>query len=533
MDLHSGSVYSASVTAERGIITAIRKLNSSSGPYIIPGFIDAHIHIESSMLPPSEFARLAVTHGTVATVSDPHEIGNVLGIEGVEFMIKNSQLVPFKCFFGAPSCVPATSFETAGASIDSKGIDYLLSKTEINYLAEMMNWPGVLNQDPVVMEKISIARTHHKPVDGHAPGLKGEAAKLYVAAGISTDHECFTLEEALEKLKLGMHIIIREGSAARNFDSLIPLLPRYVDQVMFCSDDLHPDRLAEGHINLLAKRAVTYGIDPLIVLRAACFNPVQHYGLTVGQLREGDSADFVLVNNLQEFQALEVFIQGNQVAQNGQTLIPRQSAVAPNNFATGVKKPSELAVKAGGSKIRVIVAADGQLVTEQEIVPARIVEGLAVTDVSRDILKMVVVNRYRDSAPAVAFVKNFGLKEGAIASSVAHDSHNIIAVGVDDQSICDAINEIVNYGGGIAAIATADKQVLPLPIAGLMSPEDGYRVSQKYSAIDLMAKSMGSRLQAPFMTLSFMSLLVIPRLKLSDLGLFDGETFEFVSLFER
>ena len=330
VDLNNGSVYSASVTIEQGRITAIRKLRSSSGPFIIPGFVDAHIHIESSMLPPAEFARLAVTHGTVATVSDPHEIGNVLGIEGVEFMIDNCNQVNFKCYFGAPSCVPATTFETAGAAIDSKGIKHLLSKPEIKYLAEMMNWPGVLSADTEVLEKISIARSYQKPVDGHAPGLMGKAAKNYAAAGISTDHECFTLEEALGKLELGMHIIIREGSAARNFEALIPLLPEYADKVMFCSDDLHPDKLVNGHINLLVKRAVARGIDPLVVLRAACLNPVLHYGLNVGLLREGDPADLVLVDDLENFQALEVFIEGQQVAQNGRTLLPRQIPATPN-----------------------------------------------------------------------------------------------------------------------------------------------------------------------------------------------------------
>lgn len=532
MDLNIGSVYAAAISIEQGRIIEIKKLKRSAGAFIIPGFIDAHVHIESSMLPPAEFARIAVCHGTVATVSDPHEIGNVLGIEGVEFMIDNSKQVNFKCYFGAPSCVPATSFETAGAVIDSKGLDYLLAKQEIKYLAEMMNWPGVLNDDPEVLEKISIAHGHHKPVDGHAPGLMGEAAKIYAAAGISTDHECFTLEEALEKLKLGMHILIREGSAARNFESLIPLLPEYADKVMFCSDDLHPDKLVKGHINLLAKRAVAHGIDPLIVLRVACLNPVLHYGLEVGQLREGDPADLVLVEDLRDFRALEVWIEGARVAQHGQSLLARQSSATPNNFATNLKNSSEIQVKAQAGKLRVIVAEDGQLVTGQELVSARIVDDLVVTDPARDILKIVVVNRYRNSPPTLAFVKNFGLKQGAIASSVAHDSHNIIAVGVDDHSICAAINEIVRHGGGISAITDEETKILPLPIAGLMSVEDGYVVSEKYTAIDDMAKSMGSYLEAPFMTLSFMALLVIPSLKLSDLGLFDGETFEFVSLFE-
>jgi adenine deaminase len=532
VDMDRGSVYPASITVEQGRISTIKKLKSSSGPYIVPGFIDAHIHVESSMLPPAEFGRLAVTHGTVAVVSDPHEIGNVLGVKGVEYMIANSKQVDLKFYFGAPSCVPATDFETAGAEIDGKGVDYLLAKPEIHYLAEMMNWPGVIARHPMVMEKIGIAQRYQKPVDGHAPGLTGIAVKKYVEAGISTDHECYTLEEALEKLNQGMHIIIREGSAARNFDTLIPLLPKYADKVMFCSDDLHPDKLIKGHINLLVKRAVSFGIDPLIALQAACVNPVNHYALNVGLLKQGDPADLLLVDDLENFEVLEVYIQGKQVARNGKTLIDRQTSTAPNKFFAHMKDPSSIQVKAKGNQIRVICAEDGQLVTGEEVMPARIEGNMVVSDPSRDILKIVVVNRYQDAIPAVAFVKNFGLKHGAIASSVAHDSHNIIAVGVDDESICSAINEIIGHGGGVVAVDHTRTEALSLPIAGLMSTEDGYVVSEKYQAIDAMAKSLGSQLEAPFMTLSFMALLVIPSLKLSDLGLFNGEAFQFVPLFQ-
>ena len=532
VDIVRGSVYAASVTIEQGRISSIKPLKSSSGPYIIPGFIDAHIHVESSMLPPAEFGRLAVTHGTVAVVSDPHEIGNVLGIQGIEYMIANGKQVDLKFYFGAPSCVPATEFETAGAAIDGKGVDYLLAKPEIHYLAEMMNWPGVIARHPTVMEKVRNAQRYQKPIDGHAPGLTGIAAQKYADAGISTDHECFTLEEALDKLNQGMHIIIREGSAARNFDTLIPLLPEYADKVMFCSDDLHPDKLVKGHINLLVRRAVSFGIDPLIALQAACVNPVNHYALNVGLLQPGDPADLLLVDDLKNFEVLEVYIQGKQVARNGKTLINRQNSTAPNKFFARMKDPSSIEVKAKGNQIRVICAEDGQLVTGEEIMPARIERNLVVSDPSRDILKMVVVNRYQEATPAVAFVKNFGFRHGAIASSVAHDSHNIIAVGVDDDSICIAINEIIRHGGGVVAVDSNRTEALPLPIAGLMSTEDGYVVSEKYQAIDAMAKSMGSQLEAPFMTLSFMALLVIPSLKLSDLGLFDGEAFQFVPLFQ-
>jgi len=532
VDVDAGSIYAGSITVDQGKITQIRKLKASNGPFLIPGFIDAHVHIESSMLVPSEFARLAVVHGTVATVSDPHEIGNVLGADGVYFMIENSKKVNFKCYFGAPSCVPATPYETSGATIDSDNIDLLLSNPDIKYLAEMMNWPGVLNADKEVMRKIQLAHKFQKPVDGHAPGLRGEDARLYAAAGITTDHECFTLEEALDKLAGGMHIIIREGSAARNFDALIPLLPKYADKVMFCSDDKHPDSLLSGHINLLASRSVAIGIEPLMVLKVTCQNPVRHYGLDVGLLKEGDPADFLVVSDLKEFKVMETYINGQLVCKHGQSLISSVKSEYANNFHTDLKKSEDFQLKAAGKAVRVIVPEDGQLVTTEKIMPVNEVNGLALSDINRDLLKIVVVNRYYDAPPAIAFVQNFGLKEGAIASSVAHDSHNIIAVGVDDHSICEAVNEIISHKGGVVAVSGARKEALQLPVAGLMSPDDGYWVAEKYIAVDAMAKSLGCKLEAPFMTLSFMALLVIPELKLSDRGLFNGNTFEFVSLFE-
>lgn len=532
VDLINGSVVAATLTVAHGIIQKITKQQYNSGPYIIPGFIDSHVHIESSMLVPSEFARLAVCHGTVATVSDPHEIANVLGVEGVEFMIKNSKQVNFKCFFGAPSCVPATSFETSGAEITSDDIDYLLSNPEVHYLAEMMNWPAVLNGDVQVLEKIRLAAIHKKPVDGHAPGVIGEAARNYINSGISTDHECCKLEEALEKLSFGMKILIREGSAARNFEALIPLLPEYADKIMFCSDDLHPDSLVKGHINLLVQRAVAYGIDPLIALRVASRNPVDHYKLDVGLLREGDPADFLLVDNLSDFKILKVYINGQLVAENGKTLIKRTTTTLPNNFNTNPKLPSDFQLKATGSNIRVISAQDGQLITTEKLLPAKVDRGMVVSDTERDILKLVVVNRYRETQPQVAFVQNFGLKQGAIASSVAHDSHNIIAVGVDDQSLSVAVNQVIRHKGGVVAVSTSGKEVVPLPVAGLMSDQEGYRLAEMYTAADTLAKAMGSKLKSPFMTLSFMALLVIPDLKLSDKGLFSGTSFNFVPLFE-
>jgi adenine deaminase len=500
----------------------------------MPGFIDSHVHIESSMLVPSEFARLAVVHGTVATISDPHEIANVCGIQGVDFMIENGKTVAFKFNFGAPSCVPATTFETAGASLDSQAVTALLQKEDIKYLSEMMNFPGVLMKDDEVMRKIKAARNFGKPVDGHAPGLRGEIAKQYIEAGITTDHECFTKEEALDKLKYGMKILIREGSAAKNFEALIDLLHDYPDDIMFCSDDKHPDSLIAGHINQLCARAVAKKIDVFNVLKAACVNPVLHYKLDVGLLNQGDPADLILVNNLQEFVVLETYINGQLVASNGTTLISSSASNTKepiNQFSCSYRKPENFIVQADSRNqdknglIPVIEALDGQLITNKISIKPLVENGNIVTDTGNDILKIVVVNRYSDQPVARAFIKNLGLKSGAIASSVAHDSHNIVAVGIDDDAICKAVNLIIKEKGGVSCISSNEEMILPLPVAGLMSMNDGYDVARMYTKIDAMAKSLGSNLSSPFMTLSFMALLVIPHLKLSDKGLFDGDSF--------
>jgi len=532
VDVFKKEIYPADVQVADGKISSVTPVGHLSGQtlnYILPGFIDSHVHIESSMLVPSEFARLAVVHGTVATVSDPHEIANVCGIEGVEFMIENGKQVPFKFNFGAPSCVPATVFETAGAALDSGDLQKLLEKDEIKYLSEMMNFPGVLFNDEEVMKKIAAAKALNKPVDGHAPGLRGEKAKQYIDAGITTDHECFTKEEALDKLGYGMKIIIREGSAAKNFEALIDLLNDYPDRIMFCSDDKHPDSLVAGHINQLCARAVARGIDIFKVLQAACVNPVLHYKLDVGLLRQGDDADFVVVDNLQDFRVSQTYINGRLVAENGTSLIQSVPVTAINRFnCLPIEEDDIKTIFKREEKLLVIEALDGQLITNKLEEDVVVTNGELLSDTERDILKMVVVNRYNKAPVAKAFVKNFGLKHGAIASSVAHDSHNIIAVGADDASIVQAVNAVIACSGGVSCVDGGDEKCLPLPVAGLMSGRDGYGVANEYTAIDAMAKGLGSRLSAPFMTLSFMALLVIPHLKLSDLGLFDGDSFKFV-----
>lgn len=534
IDIRKKRIYPAELRLHDKKIASIREMPAGETvpqQYLCPGFIDAHVHIESSMLVPAEFARLAVVHGTVATVSDPHEIANVCGLDGVDFMIRNGREVPFHFFFGAPSCVPATLFETAGADLNTQQIDELMRRPEILYLSEMMNFPGVLNGDPEVMEKIASARKYQKPVDGHAPGLRGADAKKYIDAGISTDHECFTAGEALEKLQYGMKIIIREGSAARNFEALVPLLHEHWENMMFCTDDKHADSLVQGHINQLCARSVTRGIDIFKVLQVACVNPVNHYKLNVGQLRIGDAADFIILKDLEKFDVLRTFVNGECVADNGKTII--QSPVFTrhiNHFqcdpvsADMLHCPATTAIYPDP----VIEALDGQLITGKSTDQPQWRYGNWETDISRDILKIVVINRYKKAPVARAFIKNFGLKTGAIASSVAHDSHNIVAVGVQDGDIARAANLVISEKGGISAVGLGREMKLALPVAGLMTASDGYQTAKNYTDLDALAKELGSGLRAPFMTLSFMALLVIPHLKLSDLGLFDGDRFNLL-----
>jgi adenine deaminase len=523
-------IYPGTIEITDGKISNITKDSAEYKNYIMPGFIDSHIHIESSMLIPSEFARLAVVQGTVATVSDPHEIANVLGINGVRYMIKNGKRVPFKFYFGAPSCVPATSFETAGAEITAYDIEKLFTEDKLHYLSEMMNFPGVLFKDPGVLKKLELAKKYGKPIDGHAPGLKGEDAKKYIEAGISTDHECYTIEEAYEKLKYGMKILIREGSAAKNYETLRPLISEHSDSVMFCSDDKHPDNLVESHINDVVKRSIKYGYDLFNVLQCSCVNAVKHYKLDVGLLQVNDSADFIIVDDLEKLNVLQTYINGELVAENGKTLIKSVKEEAINNFNTSKKSVSDFEVKYSGKSIRVMEAFDGQLITSEIDIQPKVENGLIISDTENDVLKLVVINRYQDSEPAISFIKNFNMEKGAIASCVGHDSHNIIAVGTNDKDLCDAVNVIIENKGGISVADNEKVDVLPLPVAGIMSNEDAYLVAGKYLKLDRLAKALGTKLSAPFMTLSFMALLVIPALKLSDKGLFDGNSFKFVDL---
>ena len=533
VDVVNGEIFPGTIEVKDGKIHDIQRDNRSYQSFITPGFIDAHVHIESSMMPPSEFARIALAHGTVAAVCDPHEIANVLGIQGVQYVMENAAEVSLKFYFSAPSCVPATTFETSGARLTVEDTETLLEMPEIKFLGEMMNFPGVIYDDPEVLKKLEMARVHHKAIDGHSPGLSGDDLKKYIAAGITTDHECFKMDEALEKLSLGMKILIREGSAVKNFDDLIPIADAHYQNCMFCSDDKHPDDLQKGHINDLVKRALDTGLDKMKVLQMACINPVTHYGLDVGYLKKGDPADFLVIDDFERLQIQKTVIQGEIVAENGRSRLPRKPAGIINRFSANPKKPEDFSVPHKNRPVHIIDVIDRQLITRKSSDTLESLNGYLACNLEKDILKIAVVNRYEDREPAIGFVRNFGLKHGAISGSIAHDSHNIIAVGTTDEEISSAVNLIIANKGGICAVCKTKniREILPLPIAGLMSDEDFETVADRYTRLDTLAKEMGSKLRAPFMTLSFMALLVIPEIKLSDRGLFDGTRFEFMELF--
>lgn len=537
VDVVKGEIYFGRMDVEAGIIKNIEKLAAEDpkSTYWMPGFVDAHVHIESSMLVPDEFARAALKHGTLASVSDPHEIANVLGMKGIDFMLERASLTPFKTLFGAPSCVPATPFESAGAQFSAKEIQMLLETGKAGYVSEMMNYPGVINGAKDVAEKLSVAKAFNVPVDGHAPGLVGEQAKRYAQAGIATDHECTRLEEAESKIHAGMHILIREGSAARDFETLFPLIDKYPEKVMLCSDDKHPDDLMVEHIRNMVIRALEKGGNLFNVLRAATLNPVKHYQLDLGLLQEGDAFDAIEVSNLREFNVLNGFIKGKKVVENGRCLIQKQALKSINVFNARNIDESSLMLEHPGTTCRVIAAEDGKLYTRQLNMTVPEKEGFITADLKQDILFLVVLNRYKNTPPAVALIHGFGIKGsdgqgGAMASSVAHDSHNIVAVGTSAKWLVRAINRLIEHRGGLVAVDSSGEASLPLPVAGLMSDQSVEEVGPAYHNLNNKAREMGSTLSAPFMTLSFMSLLVIPELKLSDQGLFDGTRFQFCEL---
>ncbi|MDZ4165471.1 MAG: amidohydrolase family protein, partial [Smithellaceae bacterium] len=443
LDVVQGRIYPGTIVIEDQKIIASRETMEAPPEFIIPGLVDSHVHIESSLLVPSQFARLAVLQGVTAALSDPHEIANVLGIGGVRYMIADGLTVPFKFHFGAPSCVPATGFETSGSTLGPAELEELFQEGTAHFLGEMMDFPGVLNRDPAVMAKIEIARRFGRPIDGHAPGLTGDELTRYIAAGITTDHECLTRTEAVEKIAKGMKVMLREGSAARLSADMISLIGDYPEQLMFCSDDIHPDDLLRGYINEICRKAIGLGYDPVSVLRCATLNPVRHYGLDCGLLQVGDDADLVVLDGLESFQIRKTYIRGRLVADDGRSLIESVHTRLINNFIPSRKLPSDFSVPKRGDMINVIEVNEGTLFTGRSIIPAPSINGCVVARLEHGLLKIAVVNRYHPAPPAVAFVKNFGLTHGAIASSVAHDSHNIIAVGTNDKDLASAVNLIM------------------------------------------------------------------------------------------
>lgn len=563
VDVVSSRIFRGTIFIDNGKIKDIIEDDNDNSQIIMPGFVDSHVHIESSLLVPAEFARLVVPHGSVASVSDPHEIANVLGVDGVRYMIEVGKKSPFKFYFGAPSCVPATTFETAGATLKSNDIEELLSSDDIKYLGEMMNYPGVLFDDEEVSEKLEAAKRHGKPIDGHAPLLNGDELKKYCDAGISTDHECSSINEAKEKIHNGMKIQIREGSAANNFNALIDIIKDYPEMVMLCTDDAHPHELIKGHINKLVKKAIDMGYDIIDVIKSATINPVRHYNLEVGMLQKNDPADFIVIDNFKDFNILKTYIDGTLVAENGKSLLESIPVHTINNFVAEKVTADDFIVRDEEKDINIIGAINGELLTEKLVGRAKrikstsqqdnettsrdaktqgyIVKSLTanvqsssfnlVSDVENDILKIAVINRYEKKEPAVAFIKGFGLKSGALASSVAHDSHNIIVIGCDDESMAMAANMIIENKGGFAVYDKDVKMCLPLPVAGIMTNEDAFKVADDYQKIKDLSKTLGSTLSDPFMTMEFMALLVIPKLKLSDKGLFDCEKFELISMY--
>ncbi len=517
VDVSGGEVFPGMVRFD-GRIREVVRAASAPARFILPGLIDAHMHVESTMLIPSEYARAAVRHGTVAAVADPHEIGNVLGGRGVGFMVKNGRKTPFRFFFGAPSCVPATDFESSGARLGPKEVGRLLHSKRISHLSEVMDYPGVIARRPDVMAKIAAAKECGKPVDGHAPGLRGAELDRYISAGISTDHECCMLGEAREKMRKGMKILVREGSAAKNLGALHPVLRGGSN--MLCSDDLEPGDLVAGHMDAILRKCVSLGVPAMDAIRSCTRNPREHYGLGTGLLRPGDPADITVVKDLQSFRVLGTYIGGMRVFDGKRALLPRVRERPLNNFRAPAICPRDIACKPAGN-VPVIRAMDGELVTGRLDIPADRLRAEGAQ-------KIIVLNRYGRAKPAIGHIKGFSLKKGALATSAMHDSHNVGAVGADDESLCRAVNAVVRMRGGLAVFDGKATRSLPLPFGGLMSGRSAAEVARRHSALNGAARSLGCPMEAPFMTLSFMALLVIPHLKLSDRGLFDSDRFAFL-----
>ncbi len=530
LNVSTEEVYGAEITYLNGIITCVKAVHGNYKGLILPGFIDAHIHIESSLLTPSRFAEAVVPHGTTSIVADPHEIANVMGLNGINYMVNDASTVPLKVYLTAPSCVPATPFETSGGVISEYEIEKLLEDKNVVALGEMMNFPGVINEDQNVIAKLKAAKRIGKPVDGHAPLLSGSELCKYIMSGISTDHECTTKKEALEKRRLGMKLMLREGSSAKNLKELASIGGYFI-----VSDDKDPGDLLQGHVDGMLRKAFEYGIDPIEALKMVTLNPGEHYNLNTGNIVPGKAADLIFIDNLKDLNIEKVIVDGNLVAQNGRPLFDVKPKEIPSTFKLKPKNHSNFDVPGKKSKetVRVIEMLEDQLITHESSAVLKLVDGNLKSDLGNDILKIAVVERYGNERISNAFIKGFGLKDGAIASSVAHDSHNIITVGTNSQDMTKAVNTVLRNKGGLAAVSKDIFYELELPVAGLMSTKSALEVSSDLKILHDAVLDMGSKLKSPFMSMSFMTLLVIPKLKISDMGLFDVEKFDFVELIKN
>ena len=538
LNLFSGEVETTHVAVGHGVIVGVggmyqraRQVYDLAGKYLLPGFIDGHVHLESSLLSPARYAEAVVPHGTTTVVADPHEIANVAGMIGLGFMLKATERLPLDVWFMVPSCVPATSLETAGAALGPGLVGTLLRQPRVLGLAEVMNYPGIIAGEEQILQKVLAARRVRKLIDGHAPRLSGQSLMAYLSAGIGSDHECTTADEAREKLARGMHVMLREGSASKNLETLLSAVtPVTARRCLLVSDDRDVwDLMHEGHMDALLRKTVALGVHPLLAVQMATLNPAEYFGLQRrGAIAPGAWADLVVVNDLQEFAVEFVFKRGKLVAERGALVAPLSEEVPEELLKTvslrSLSLPA-LRILRKGAKVRVIELVPGQLLTRQRIVEATVHRGCVVADAARDVLKLVVVERHRGTGNiGLGLVSGFGLQEGALASSVAHDSHNLIAVGVDDRDILAALHEVVRLGGGLAVCAGGCvRSSLALPIAGLMTAVPLARVAAGFQAIHRSAQALGTALARPWMALSFLALPVIPQLRLTDRGLVDVE----------
>jgi adenine deaminase len=543
LNVFSGELHRSDLAIYKGRVVSFHPVSARgtldlSGTLLAPGFIDGHVHIESAMVTVPEYARAVVPRGTTSVVIDPHEIANVMGMEGIRYMLGSSSQVPMNVFIMLPSCVPVTNFETSGASLNASDLSGFIDNERVLGLAEVMNYPGVIFKDPAVLEKIRLA--DGKRIDGHAPGLKGRDLNAYAIAGIGSDHECTMLDEAREKLRLGMHIMIQEGSAAKNLGDLLPLItPKNARNFIFVSDDRHPpDILSEGHNDFSVRTSVQMGLDPVLALQIASLNAAQYFRIPwVGALAPGYRADIAVLNNLEDISVLKVFKDGRLVAEGGKLTVPLPNAPAPEKRSMNIRPVNiqSFNITAESGLARVIGVVPDQIVTRMRVETVKAVNGVIVADIERDILKMAVLERHRASGNiGLGLVSGFGLKSGAIATSVAHDSHNIAVVGTRSEDMLSAAQAIEKMGGGLVVVDKSQiKAMLPLPIAGLISDRPMPEVAEGVEEVTFAAKELGCSLKDPFMTLSFLCLPVIPELKLTDKGLVDVNRFEIVPLFLR